>query len=93
MTTETHYATGRRKTSSARIYLSSGKGNIKVNDRDLDVYFGRKVAQMLVMQPLEMTELTDKVDLDIKVKVVVVLVRLGLLDMGFQELLFHMMKS
>ena len=68
MTTETHYATGRRKTSSARIYLSSGKGNIKVNDRDLDVYFGRKVAQMLVMQPLEMTELTDKVDFNIKVK-------------------------
>ena len=68
MTTETHYATGRRKTSSARIYLSSGKGNIKVNDRDLDVYFGSKVAQMLVMQPLEMTELTDKVDINIKVK-------------------------
>ena len=68
MTTEIHYATGRRKTSSARIYLSSGKGNIKVNDRDLDVYFGRKVAQMLVMQPLEMTELTDKVDINIKVK-------------------------
>jgi small subunit ribosomal protein S9 len=68
MTTEIHYATGRRKTSSARIYLSSGKGNIKVNDRDLDVYFGRKVAQMLVMQPLEMTQLTDKVDINIKVK-------------------------
>ena len=68
MTTETHYATGRRKTSSARIYLSSGKGNIKVNDRDLDVYFGRKVAQMLVMQPLELTELKDKVDINIKVK-------------------------
>ena len=68
MTTETHYATGRRKTSSARIYLSPGKGNIKVNDRDLDVYFGRKVAQMLVMQPLEMTELKDKVDINIKVK-------------------------
>ena len=68
MTTETHYATGRRKTSSARIYLSSGKGNIKVNDRDLDVYFGRKVAQMLVMQPLEITDLRDKVDINIKVK-------------------------
>ena len=68
MTTETHYATGRRKTSSARIYLSSGNGNIKVNDRDLDVYFGRKVAQMLVMQPLEITDLTDKVDINIKVK-------------------------
>ena len=68
MTTETHYATGRRKTSSARIYISSGKGNIKVNDRDLNVYFGRKVAQRLVMQPLEMTQLTDKVDINIKVK-------------------------
>ena len=68
MTTETHYATGRRKTSSARIYLSSGKGNITVNDKQLDVYFGRKVAQMLVMQPLEMTELSDKLDNNIKVK-------------------------
>ena len=68
MTIETHYATGRRKTSSARIYLSSGKGNITVNDKQLDVYFGRKVAQMLVMQPLEMTELTDKLDINIKVK-------------------------
>ena len=68
MTIETHYATGRRKTSSARIYLSSGKGNIIVNDKQLDVYFGRKVAQMLVMQPLEMTELTDKLDINIKVK-------------------------
>lgn len=68
MTTETHYATGRRKTSSARIYLSSGKGNITVNDKQLDVYFGRKVAQMLVMQPLEMTELKDKLDITIKVK-------------------------
>ena len=68
MTTETHYATGRRKTSSARIYLSSGKGHITVNDKQLDVYFGRKVAQMLVMQPLEMTELSDKLDIKIKVK-------------------------
>ena len=68
MTTETYYATGRRKTSSARIYLSSGKGNITVNDKQLDVYFGRKVAQMLVMQPLEMTELSDKLDINIKVK-------------------------
>jgi small subunit ribosomal protein S9 len=68
MTIETHYATGRRKTSSARIYLSSGKGHITVNDKQLDVYFGRKVAQMLVMQPLEMTELSDKLDIKIKVK-------------------------
>jgi len=68
MTSEIHYATGRRKTSSARVYLSSGKGDIIVNDRKLDVYFGRKVAQMLVMQPIEMTELEGKLDINIKVK-------------------------
>ncbi|MDA7542706.1 30S ribosomal protein S9 [Gammaproteobacteria bacterium] len=68
MTSEIHYATGRRKTSSARIYLSTGKGDITVNDKKLDVYFGRKVAQMLVMQPLEMTDLEGKLDINIKVK-------------------------
>ena len=68
MTSEIHYATGRRKTSSARIYLSSGKGEIVVNDKKLDVYFGRKVAQMLVMQPIEMTELSGKLDIKIRVK-------------------------
>ena len=49
MTSEVHYATGRRKTSSARVYLTKGNGEISVNDRALDVYFGRKVAQMLVL--------------------------------------------
>lgn len=68
MSSDIHYATGRRKTSSARVYLKKGKGNISVNDRKLDKYFGRKVAQMLVLQPLELVELVDKLDLDIKVK-------------------------
>jgi small subunit ribosomal protein S9 len=68
MSTDIFYATGRRKTSSARVYLKSGKGNITVNDRKLDEYFGRKVAQMLVMQPLELVDLSGKVDLDVKVK-------------------------
>ena len=68
MSSDIHYATGRRKTSSARVYLKKGKGNISVNDRKLDDYFGRKVAQMLVLQPLELVELVDKLDLDIKVK-------------------------
>ena len=68
MSSSIHYATGRRKTSSARVYLKKGKGNISVNDRKLDDYFGRKVAQMLVLQPLELVELVDKLDLDIKVK-------------------------
>ena len=68
MSSSIHYATGRRKTSSARVYLKKGKGNISVNDRKLDEYFGRKVAQMLVLQPLQLVELVDKLDLDIKVK-------------------------
>ena len=68
MSSNIHYATGRRKTSSARVYLKKGKGNISVNDRKLDEYFGRKVAQMLVLQPLELVELVDKLDLDVKSK-------------------------
>ena len=68
MSADIFYATGRRKTSSARVYLKSGNGNITVNNRKLDEYFGRKVAQMLVMQPLELVDLSGKVDLDVKVK-------------------------
>ena len=68
MSSEIFYATGRRKTSSARVYLKKGKGNISVNDRKLDEYFGRKVAQMLVMQPLELLDLSEKIDVNVKVK-------------------------
>ena len=68
MTTEIHYATGRRKTSSARVYLKKGKGKILVNNSELGNYFGRKVAQMLVLEPLELTELVEKLDIDVKVK-------------------------
>jgi|TARA_B100001105_G_C22374328_1_gene436524 small subunit ribosomal protein S9 len=68
MSTAIHYATGRRKTSSARVYLSKGKGKIIINDRELSHYFGRQVAQMLVMQPLKLTELDEKVDIKAMVK-------------------------
>ena len=68
MSSDMHYATGRRKTSSARVYLKKGKGNISVNDKKLDEYFGRKVAQMLVMQPVELLGLTEKIDINVKVK-------------------------
>ena len=67
MSSERLYATGRRKTSSARIYLSQGEGDIKVNNKELSVYFGREVAQMLVKQPLELCNLSDKVDVVAKV--------------------------
>ena len=67
MSTAIHYATGRRKTSSARVYLSKGQGKIMVNDKELSHYFGRQVAQMLVMQPLRLTELDEQVDIKAKI--------------------------
>ena len=65
---ETFYGTGRRKTSTARVFLTPGKGDIKVNDRPLDVFFGRKTAQMIVRQPLELTGNTASFDVNVTVK-------------------------
>lgn len=62
------YGTGRRKTSTARVFLRPGGGNIIVNERPLDVFFGRKTAQMIVRQPLELTQLGEKFDIKITVK-------------------------
>ncbi len=65
---EQYYATGRRKTSSARVYLSRGAGDIVVNGKPVDIFFGRKTAQMIVRQPLDVVEMTDKVDIKVSVK-------------------------
>jgi small subunit ribosomal protein S9 len=65
---EQYYATGRRKTSSARVYLSTGAGDIVVNGRPLDVFFGRKTAQMIVRQPLELVNMMNNIDLKVSVK-------------------------
>lgn len=62
------YGTGRRKTSTARVFLRPGKGDIIVNKRPLDLFFGRKTAQMIVRQPLELTQLGDKFDIMVTVK-------------------------
>ena len=62
-----YYGTGRRKTSSARVFLKSGAGNIVVNDRTLDQYFGREVARMIVRQPLELVDRATTFDLNITV--------------------------
>ena len=67
MSQETTYATGRRKTSTARVYLSEGKGNILVNDIPLEEYFGREVAKILVMQPLVLLDISGKFDIMVKV--------------------------
>lgn len=65
---DTYYGTGRRKTSSARVFLSRGTGNITINDRTIDQYFGREVARMIVRQPLEAVEAVDTFDLKVTVK-------------------------
>ena len=63
-----YYGTGRRKTSTARVYLKPGTGAITVNKRPLDQFFGRKTAQMIVKQPLELTQMTGTFDVDVTVK-------------------------
>ncbi len=63
MATETYYGTGRRKSSAARVFLSKGSGEIVVNGRPLDVYFGRPTARMIVRQALNTVDLADKFDI------------------------------
>jgi small subunit ribosomal protein S9 len=67
MSVTQYYGTGRRKTSTARVFLRNGAGNITVNARPLDQYFGREVARMIVRQPLELVELNDKFDINVTV--------------------------
>ncbi len=63
-----NYGTGRRKTSTARVFLSPGNGNILVNNRPLDEYFGRETARMVVRQALEVADMVDKVDVRVTVR-------------------------
>ena len=67
MSTETFYGTGRRKSSTARVYLRPGKGEITINKRPLDVFFGRKTARMIVKQPLEVANLEGNFDISVNV--------------------------
>ncbi|NOQ69458.1 MAG: 30S ribosomal protein S9 [Gammaproteobacteria bacterium] len=64
---EQYYATGRRKTSSARVFLTSGAGGITVNGKDVDTFFSRKTSQMIVRQPLEVANMLTSVDLNVTV--------------------------
>ena len=67
MSVTQYYGTGRRKTSTARVFLKNGGGSITVNKRPLDEYFGREVARMIVRQPLDLTETNDKFDINVTV--------------------------
>lgn len=68
MATEQYYGTGRRKTSTARVFLRRGSGQITVNSKPLEEFFGRQTAQMIVRQPLELAELGDRFDVNVTVK-------------------------
>ena len=68
MATSANIATGRRKSSSARVFLKPGKGTITVNGRPLDEFFGRKTGVMIVRQPLELVQMTDRLDIEVTVK-------------------------
>lgn len=63
MAIQQNYGTGRRKSSTARVFLRKGEGNITVNGRPLDEFFGRETARMIVRQPLELTQSVEKFDI------------------------------
>jgi small subunit ribosomal protein S9 len=67
MKNEQYYGTGRRKCSTARVFLSSGKGGIKINGASIDIYFGRETARAIVRQPLAAAELSDNFDVHVSV--------------------------
>jgi small subunit ribosomal protein S9 len=67
MALEQYYGTGRRKTSSARVYLRSGTGNIVINGRPIDEFFGRETARMIVRQPLAVADLASRFDIKVNV--------------------------
>jgi small subunit ribosomal protein S9 len=68
MANEQYYGTGRRKSSAARVFLTKGSGQIMINDRPIDEFFGRETARMIVRQPLEKVEMADKFDIRATVK-------------------------
>lgn len=61
-------ATGRRKTSVARIFLRNGKGSIRINERSLEAYFGRETARMIVLQPFDVTQTSASFDIEVNVR-------------------------
>jgi small subunit ribosomal protein S9 len=67
MAATTNYGTGRRKSATARVHLSPGKGQITINDRPIDEFFGRETGRMIVRQPLELVQMASTFDITVKV--------------------------
>ena len=67
MAVEQYYGTGRRKSSAARVYLKSGNGNITVNNKSIEDYFGRETSRMVVRQPLQTVDVVETFDINVSV--------------------------
>ncbi|MEM7027271.1 MAG: 30S ribosomal protein S9 [Pseudomonadota bacterium] len=67
MSEQVYYSTGRRKNSSARVYLKRGSGQMTINNKTLEDYFGRETGQMMVRQPLELLDVVGQFDFNITV--------------------------
>jgi small subunit ribosomal protein S9 len=68
MAVQQNYGTGRRKSSTARVFLRKGSGNIVINGRAIDEFFGRETSRMIVRQPLELTQTTEQFDVNVTVE-------------------------
>jgi small subunit ribosomal protein S9 len=88
-----HYGTGRRKTSTARVYLKPGSGRITVNQRTLDHFFGRETGRMIVRQPLEAVQLLDRFDITVTVDGGGITGQAGAIRMGLTRALIEFDES
>ncbi len=68
MTATSFYGTGRRKTSTARVYITQGTGKISINDRTIEEFFGRETGRMIVRQPLELAQVANRFDVSVQVE-------------------------
>jgi small subunit ribosomal protein S9 len=89
MALQQNYGTGRRKTAAARVYLKAGTGQITVNNRPLDEFFGRETGRMIVRQPLELTQLTAKFDISVHVEGGGITGQAGAIRMGLTRALIE----
>src|ERR1700679_2078729 len=89
MTIQQNYGTGRRKTSAARVFLRKGKGDIVVNGKSLEQFFGRETSCMIVRQPLELTENTSKFGITVTGAAVGITDQAGAIRLGIARALIE----
>ena len=89
VSSEVYYGTGRRKSSTARVYLTKGKGSIIANDRPIEEYFGRETARMVIRQPLAQLDMLNSIDVRAKVTGGGQSGQAGAIQLGIARALLH----